>query len=83
VEDVVARGYRRIYTYDEGYASIPKEYLYEGTPIPFTIEIPSDAPTQFEGMYSKLFWRIVANIDIALAFDVQAETIINIFNGVR
>ena len=61
---------------------IPGEQLTEGVSIPFSMRIPREARSTYQGAFSSLRWFVDINLDVALAFDVSARQEIVVVNAV-
>ena len=71
-EHAVAQGYPSTQTPREHKWDIPADDIAEGVPKPFTLPIPADAPSSYEGTYSSYRWALEFDLDLAFAFDINA-----------
>jgi hypothetical protein len=46
--------------------------MREGVAKVFFLQIPTDAPSSYEGMYSNFRWGVFVGLDIPFGFDVKA-----------
>ena len=73
IENAVAQGHSRVYTQVIAKAEIPGEYLSPGATVPFGIDIPNQTCTAYNGVYSKVWYALNINVDVAWAFDAEAS----------
>lgn len=73
VENAVAQGHSRVYNQVISKAQIPGECLAPGAVIPFEICIPPRTSTAYNGVFSKVWYALSINVDVAWAFDADAS----------
>jgi sporulation-control protein spo0M len=73
IEQAVAQGHSRVSNQTIASAEIPGEYLAPGATVPFEMIIPSPLSTVFNGIFTKVWYALVVNLDVAWAFDTTAS----------
>jgi hypothetical protein len=73
IEEAVAQGHSRVNNQVLARTEIPGGYLAPGATVPFTLDIPSPVTTVFNGIFSKVWYALVINVDVAWAFDTTAS----------
>jgi|GEM_PF-2789629 len=73
IEEAVAQGHSRVSNNVIAATQIPGEYLAQGATVPIQIGIPSPITTVYNGIFSKIYYALVINVDVAWAFDTSAS----------
>jgi len=82
LETAVAQGHQAAFPTLHNSAQIPGDQLVEGAAVPFSLSIPRECFSSYQGAFSSLKWLVEINLDIALGFDVSATAEIAVVNAV-
>lgn len=71
-EMATARGHRETRMQSKQEIEMPMHDMIEGIAKVFFLQIPNNAPSSYEGMYSNFRWGVFVGLDIPFGFDVKA-----------
>jgi sporulation-control protein spo0M len=78
-EYATAQGHSRHTKMQKHKHKLEKYDISEGTPFPFSIPVPKNVYSTYNGMYSRLYWKLRLKLDIAFGFDEKLEIPIKIY----